>query len=76
MLSSFLGFLPILTPPLCALALSCDQEDTFCYNKIAIQKSYVLTYACTRVGTNSKTQSTVLLALVGSYGTVTSYISV
>jgi hypothetical protein len=26
MLSSFLGVLPILIPPLCALALSCDQS--------------------------------------------------
>jgi hypothetical protein len=26
MLSSFLGVLPILTPPLCALTLSCDQS--------------------------------------------------
>jgi hypothetical protein len=26
MLSSFLGVLPILTPPLYALALSCDQS--------------------------------------------------
>jgi hypothetical protein len=26
MLCSFLGVLPILTPPLCALTLSCDQS--------------------------------------------------
>jgi hypothetical protein len=26
MLASFLGVLPILIPPLCALALSCDQS--------------------------------------------------
>jgi hypothetical protein len=26
MLSNFLGVLPILIPPLCALALSCDQS--------------------------------------------------
>jgi hypothetical protein len=27
MLSSFLGVLPILTPPLCTLPLSCDQKS-------------------------------------------------
>jgi hypothetical protein len=33
MLSNFLGVLPILISPLCALALSCDQSQSPCCAK-------------------------------------------
>jgi hypothetical protein len=45
MLCTFLGVLPILTPPLCALALSCDQSPIPLENWLSLRtlwQSYVL----------------------------------